>query len=152
MQDSLTREITVKAPKERVYNAIADPKQMTSWFPDAIEEGTLTVGERPFLRFGNFRTRIYVEAANPFDYFAYRWVPGGIANNGDVLEVPHTLVEFFIKEVADGTKVVLKESGFASLPADVAQTSFDMVSDGWSEMMVRLEKKLSKEDGNSSTL
>ncbi|HKX72600.1 MAG TPA: SRPBCC family protein [Candidatus Saccharimonadales bacterium] len=144
MQDSLTREITVKAPKERVYNAIADADQITTWFPDAVEEGTLAVGERPFLRFGNFKTRIYIEAARPFDYFAYRWVPGGIANTGDVLKVPNTLVEFFIEELAEGTKVTLKESGFASLPADVAQQSFDMVSGGWNEMMVRLEEKLNK--------
>lgn len=145
MQDSLTREIVVKADQKRVYNAISDPKQMVSWFPDAVEEDTLEVGAQPFLRFGDFKTRIYIEAANPHDYFAYRWVPGGISNEGDVREVPNTLVEFFIEQTDKGTKVTLKESGFASLPAEVAQQSFDMVSSGWNKMMERLEEKLNND-------
>lgn len=143
MQDVLTKEITVKASKERVYQAIADPTQIVSWFPDAIEGG-LDIGERPIFRFGDLKTQIYVEAATPFDYFAYRWVPGGFAISGDVLTMPNTLVEFFIEEVPQGTKITLKESGFASLPIETAQASFDMVQGGWTGMMKRLEKVLNQ--------
>jgi len=142
MQDSIVKVIIVKAPKKRVYNAIADPKQITKWFPDAVEDGSLEAGQRPFLRFGDFKTRIYVEAANPFDYFAYRWVPGGVAVLGDVLKESNTLVEFFIDETPEGTKVTLKESGFASLPADRAKVAREMMDGGWTGMMERLEKEL----------
>jgi len=31
MQDTITREITVKATKERVYRAITDPVQVVTW-------------------------------------------------------------------------------------------------------------------------
>lgn len=142
MQDIITKEIIVKASKERVYNAIADPRQITTWFPDAVEGATLEVGERPIFHFGDLKTQIYVEAANPFDYFAYRWVPGGAAIIGDVLAVANTLVEFFIEELSEGTKVTLKESGFASLPPEVAKASFEDNSGGWNIMMERLEKVL----------
>lgn len=145
MQDIITKEITVKAPKERVYNAIADPEQITSWFPDAVEDGKFETGERPILRFGDFKTRIYVEAAKPFDYFAYRWVPGGVAMLGDVLTVANTLVEFFVEESPEGTKVTLKESGFASLPAETAKTSLEMMQGGWTSMMGRLEETLNQD-------
>jgi uncharacterized protein YndB with AHSA1/START domain len=145
MQDTITREITVKAPKERVYKAITDPKQIITWFPDTIE-GTLEVGQRPVFTFTEekHQTSIYVEAAEPFEYFAYRWVPGGVGTVGDVLEVPNTLVEFHIEELENGTKVTLKESGFSSLPAEVAEQSFKDNSGGWEYMLSRLEKVMNQ--------
>lgn len=147
MQDTITRDITVKATQERVYKAITDPKQIISWFPDEIEGGSLEVGQRPVFSFKdyNHKTSIYVEAARPFEYFAYRWVPGSTGTIGDVLKVPNTLVEFFIKAVEAGTKVTVKESGFASLPAEIAEKSFTDNSGGWGIMMDRLEKAMDQD-------
>ena len=141
MQDIIQREITVKAQRERVYKAITEPEQIIKWFPDSIEGGSLEVGQRPIFNFnGHGKSQIYVEAAKPFEYFAYRWVPGSGGIVGDVLAVPNTLVEFFIEEAGEGTKVTVKESGFASLPAEVAQKSFEQNSGGWEFMVGRLEK------------
>ncbi|MBC7982018.1 SRPBCC domain-containing protein [Candidatus Parcubacteria bacterium] len=141
MQDIITKEIIVKAKKEKVYAAITDPAQVITWFPDIIEGGTLEAGQRPIFIFTeeNHKSQIYVEAAKPFEYFAYRWVPGAHGMIGDVLTVPNTLVEFFIEDQEEGTKVTVKESGFASLPAEVAQTSFNQNSGGWTYMLGRLE-------------
>ncbi len=145
MKDTIIREITVKAPKERVYKAITDSVEITKWFPNKIE-GTLEVGQRPVMIFTseNHKTSIYVEAAKPFNYFAYRWVPGGAGIVGDVLKVPNTLVEFFIEEIGVETKVTVKESGFASLPAAVAEESFKQNSGGWEYMIGRLEKLMNQ--------
>ena len=141
MQDAIVREITVKAPKEQVYKAMTDPAEITSWFPDAVE-GNMTVGEQPFLIFTEqkHRTRILVEAAKPYSYFAFRWVPGSIGTTEDLHTVPNTLVEFTIEEVGSGTKVTVKESGFADMPAEVAQGSYDQNTGGWTYRMGRLEK------------
>ena len=147
MQDVISREILVKAGKEEVYNAIADPKKIIAWFPEAIESGTLEVGQRPILIFngGKHKSQIYVEAVKPFDYFSYRWVPGGAGILGDVLAVPNTLVEFFIEEQKEGTKITVKESGFSSLAPEVAEESFNQNSGGWEFMINRLEKLLNQE-------
>jgi uncharacterized protein YndB with AHSA1/START domain len=143
MQDVIQREISVKAPKERVYAAITDPEQIIKWFPDAVE-GSLEVGEQPILTFeGHGKSRVYIVDAKPFEYFAYRWVPGNTELVDDVTCVPNTLVEFMIEEVGEQTKVTLKESGFASLSAEVAEEKFNMNSGGWGYMMDRLEKVLS---------
>ncbi len=140
MQDIITREINVKANKERVYKAITDPKEVIKWFPDAIE-GILEVGQQPVFNFGEHgKTQIYVESAKPYEYFAYRWVPGSANYVGDVLAVPNTLVEFRIEEIGEETKVTVKESGFASLQKEVAEKSFNQNSGGWELMMNRLEK------------
>jgi len=149
VQDSIERQITVRAKKERVFNAIADPKQITAWFPDKVE-GTFEVGEQPIICFGeNFQVQLYVVASDPYDYFAYRWVPADEGADtgyvGDVLTQPNTLVEFRLTESAAGTTVTLKESGFASLPEDVAAKLFKGNTDGWKFMIDRLEALMNQE-------
>ncbi len=145
MQDVIEREIIVKAPRERVYKAITDPEQIISWFTDSLEGGTLEVGQSPIFNFkGHGKTQIYVEAAKPVEYFAYRWVPGASGIIGDVLAVPNTLVEFYLEEAGEGTKIKLKESGFASLPPEVAEKSFGENSGGWEFMLNRLEKVMNQ--------
>jgi uncharacterized protein YndB with AHSA1/START domain len=145
MQDVITKEITVKANAERVYKAITDPEQIITWFPNAIE-GTLEVGQQPVLTFeGHGKSSILVVAAEPFTYFAYRWIPGGANIVDDLTAVPTTLIEFRIEDLGEGTKVTLKESGFAALPADVAQKSLDENSGGWDYMINRLEKVMDQE-------
>ena len=70
MQDSIVREITVNALKERVYAAISDPKQIITWFPDSLV-GSLAVGEQTTFDFGVDGTAVaYVQTATPFEYFA----------------------------------------------------------------------------------
>lgn len=139
MQNTIIREITIKAPKEKVYNSITSPEEIIKWFPNKIE-GTLDVSERPILDFGEHgKNQIYVEAAEPYTYFAYRWVPGSNHFLGDVLTQPNTLVEFFLEEVDGSTKVILKESGFEQLPPEVAEKCFKDNSGGWDYMLGRLE-------------
>lgn len=140
MQDKIEREIIINASKERVYAAIADPQHIVTWFPDAIE-GDLKAGERPVFIFeGHGKSQTYIEAMQPYDYFAFRWIPGGSDFIGDVLSVPNTLVEFRIEETDGISKVTMTESGFASLPTDIAETSFKQNDGGWTFMLDRLHK------------
>lgn len=143
MQDQIKREITIQANAERVYGAIADPEQVVLWFPETLE-GSYAVGERPIFGFGDHgRNRIYVEAATPHSYFAYRWVPGANNHLGDVLTVPNTLVEFRIEDLGDGSCTLsLTESGFSSLPAEWMEAALKQNSGGWDFMLGRLRKHL----------
>ena len=149
IQDSIEREIVVRAPKERVYAALTTPEQFVKWFSIGVE-GRLDTGERPTLDFGEYgEFTIYVVAANPHDYFAYRCVPGSIycpqGFKGDVLAHPNTLVEFTLEEVEGGTKVHLKESGISSLPAEVIEQTLTGNSAGWDFMLGRLLGYLNNE-------
>ncbi|MDB5237846.1 MAG: hypothetical protein JWM46_116 [Candidatus Kaiserbacteria bacterium] len=139
-QDVIQKEIIINASPERVYNAITDPEKIVAWFPNAVE-GSIAVGERPVFDFGEHgKNQIYIVDAKPHEYFAYRWVPGSNHFMGDVLTVANTLVEFFITADGAGTKVVLKESGFDSLPADIQEKRMSENTRGWAYMMGRLEK------------
>ena len=149
IQDSIEKEIVVRASKERVYAALTTPDQLVKWFPVGVE-GKLDTGERPVFDFGEYgEFKIYVVAANPYDYFAYRCVPGSVycpqGFLGDVLEEPNTLVEFTLETVAEGTKVHLKESGIASLPAEIIEQTLTGNDAGWDFMINRLEEYLNNE-------
>jgi len=141
MQDMIKREITINATKERIYEAIANPEQVTKWFPETLE-GRYEVGEQPIFGFGEHgKNRICIIAARPYEYFAFRWVPGANHYLGDVLGVPNTLVEFRIEEQAEGScKVTLTESGFAGLPRELMEAAFEQNSGGWDFMLGRLMK------------
>lgn len=148
VQDTIEREITVRAPKERVFKAIIDPAQIVKWFPDAVE-GSFDEGERPIFDFGKYgKYRILIIANRPHDYFAYKWTPGSYylpdGFLGDVLTVPHTFVEFFLNDCPEGTLVKLKESGFASLPAEQIEVSLKDNNEGWDYMMASLAKFLAE--------
>src|SRR5437868_4369470 len=137
-KDSIEKEILINASQETVYEAITNPKRITAWFPSAIE-GTLNAGDSPILDFGEHgKNQIYVEYAKPYEYFAYRWIPGSKHFIGDVLSEPNTLVEFIIQPVENGTKVTLKETGFASLPAEVREQKLAENTGGWDYMLNRL--------------
>jgi uncharacterized protein YndB with AHSA1/START domain len=141
MQNTIHREITIKASKEKIYQAIADPKKVTQWFPSTIE-GAYEVGKQPIFGFGDHgRNQVCIVAAEPDEYFAYRWVPGASHFLGDVTKVPNTLVEFRITAQGDGTcKVSLTESGFANLPKELMEAAFKQNSGGWDFMLGRLVK------------
>jgi uncharacterized protein YndB with AHSA1/START domain len=141
MQDVIKREITIYASKQRIYDAIANPEQVTKWFPTTIE-GIYKVGEQPIFGFGEHgKNQIYITAARPHEYFAYRWVPGANHFLGDVLTVPNTLVEFRIEDNSDGScKVTMTESGFANLPVELMEAAFRQNSGGWEFMLGRLVK------------
>jgi uncharacterized protein YndB with AHSA1/START domain len=143
MQDIIERSIIVKVRPERVYTAISDPTQIITWFPDSVD-GSLVVGEQSTFDFGeDGKAQVAVVGATPFSYFAFRWYTDkGVVEN--VLTAQNTLVEFHIEELADGTKVTVKESGFASLPVEVAEKSFNDNTGGWKYMIGRLEEALSK--------
>lgn len=143
LKDAIEREIIVRAPKERVYKAITDPGQLVKWFPDGVE-GRLEPGERPVFDFSEYgSTSLYIVAAEAPNYFAYRWLPAGVAPGkfrGDVLSKPNTLVEFRLEDAPEGTRVKLRESGFASLPSEFYENAFKENNEGWDYMLARLQK------------
>ena len=141
MQNTIEREIIINATKERIYDAIANPEKVVMWFPETLE-GNYQVGEQPIFGFGDHgRNQVYIVAAQPYSYFAYRWVPGGNHFLGDVRSVATTLVEFHIEEQGDEScKVILKESGFAELPVEMMEGAFKQNSAGWDFMLGRLVK------------
>ena len=146
IQDTIEKEIIVKASKERVYAALTTPEQFVKWFALGVE-GTFETGDRPVLDYGEFgKFKILIVAANPHDFFSYRCAPGSIyCPQGfldDVLEHPSTLVEFTLETIEGGTRIHMKESGIASLPSEYIEKTVTEHGAGWDFMISRLEEYL----------
>jgi uncharacterized protein YndB with AHSA1/START domain len=147
IQDTIEKEIIVRASKETVYEALTIPEQFVKWFAVGVEGRLDAAGERPVLDFGEFgRFKICVIAADPYDYFAYRCVPGSIycpqGFLGDVMKELSTLVEFRLESVDGGTRVRMQESGISLLPGEITEDTLKGNDDGWTFMIGRLEQHL----------
>jgi len=138
-QDTITRDIVIKAPIERVFSALTEAEHLATWFAEGIDGG-LEPGEQSLWDFGNYgRAKVLMVAADRPNYVAYRWVPGGtVTFVGDLTTRPTTLCEFRLEEVDGGTKVSLVESGFLSLPQEEIEASFKDNDSGWEEMLPKL--------------
>jgi uncharacterized protein YndB with AHSA1/START domain len=142
MQNVIKKEIKINAPKQRVYEALTNKEQIVKWFPTAVE-GNIEAGERPIFDFGEYgKNQLYIVATNPYEYFAYKWIPGSSHFLGDVFSKAHTLVEFYIEETDGVSTLTLTESGFSDLPVELAEKALSDNTGGWEYMLGRLEKYL----------
>lgn len=146
MQDKVEKEITIRASRERVFNAIIDPAQIVMWFPDAVE-GKIQEGQQPIFEFEGYgRYSVHVVKIQPHDYFAYRWVQTLDSEGfiGDVLGRANTLVEFHLREEGVATVVKVTETGFAGLPELVGKQKLADNTSGWEYMIRRLQELMEK--------
>jgi uncharacterized protein YndB with AHSA1/START domain len=80
--------------------------------------------------------------------FAFRW-HASKETGGDpslpVTQTSNTLVEFTLEEVAEGTRLTLVHSGFASLPGEAVESYLKLNQKGWNGALTNLERTLQGE-------
>ena len=138
--DCIEREVTIKAPIERVWEALTKAESIGMWFGDgAAADIDLRVGGVMVINHGEHGTYpTLIVAVDPPRAFSYRWAggyPGDLAT-----EVNSTLVEFTLRSTPDGTVLHLVESGFdaLTLPTDrVATGGFESHSKGWTGVIAK---------------
>lgn len=119
MIDAIVEEITIRAPAERVFDALTDPQQRVKWwgfkgrFETKCMESDLRAGGRWMMRGTGMGGRpfvvrgIYQTIERP-RVLAFTWLP-----NWDE-EATETLVRFDLDEHGGVTTVRLTHSEFAS--------------------------------------
>jgi len=111
--DSIEREITIGAPRERVWSLLTSAEHLGSWFGDAGAEIDLRPGGRLELRWEKYGTvRGEVDVVEPPERFAFRWPAD---HEAGFVEGNLTRVEFTLAAAAEGTVLTVVESGFAAL-------------------------------------
>jgi uncharacterized protein YndB with AHSA1/START domain len=132
VQDTVERQLVIPFARQRVWDAITKPEQMSRWFGDKITM-ELKPGSPMYFQWGEgCPVRGRVEAVEPIDRFAYRWVPYADTDHSIPFEeMGTTLVEFTLEETAEGIRLTVLESGFASLPADLREQTAREHAEGW---------------------
>lgn len=123
----------VRAPRERVYDALTRAEQLDAWFTTGAEVDPRPGGEMTWrwVRWGPDEVTAedrgpVVEARRP-ERYVFRWQAG----------LGGTTVEVDFEEHAEGTVVRLREHGYPDTPAGWA--GYGECSTGWGEALTLLK-------------
>ncbi len=142
--DRIEKDIVLRAPRSRVWRAIASADEFSAWFGVALE-GTFTPGAHlsgplTIPGYEQVTMSVTVQQVEPEHLLSYRWHPYAIEPNVDYEGEPTTLVEFHLDEVAGGTRLTVVESGFDAIPLERRAMAFRMNDQGWAEQMTNLAR------------
>src|SRR5487761_583667 len=142
--DRIEKEIVLRAPRTRVWHALADIDQFSAWFGMKLE-GSFAPGARALGQFelpghGNVTVEIAIERMDPESRMSYRWHPYAFEPGVDYSNEPTTLVEFQLEEVAEGTRLTVVESGFDGIPAARRAEALRMNDAGWAGQLENIAR------------
>src|SRR4029434_2810600 len=111
--------VTLKAPRARVWRAIADARQFGEWFRVRLD-GEFTVGATirgrlTYPGYEHLTMEVVVERMEPERVFSYRWHPYAVDPKVDYSPEPMTLVEFTLEDAPCGTRFTIVDSWLARI-------------------------------------
>ena len=157
MTDRIEKKILLRAPRARVWRALADAEEFGQWFgvkfdgpftPGAVQRGVIvptTVdaevakAQQPY---AGMPFEITIDRIEPERLFAFRWHPFAVERGVDYSSEPTTLVVFALEEVANGTMLTVTESGFDRIPSARRAQAFTANEQGWTMVVTLIEKHL----------
>ncbi len=111
---SVRRTIRIAAPVEKVWSAITDPAHISQWFGQTVLDGA-GVGATGTMTFDGYGAiPIRVEEVDELRSITYRWGNDDAAETlPDAVTADNsTVFTFTLDEVADGTQLIVVETGF----------------------------------------
>ncbi|WP_208108645.1 SRPBCC family protein [Cognatilysobacter terrigena] len=143
--DAIERSIIINAPRERVWRALTDTTEFSTWFGASLKGQTFTAGQRvrgPITHCGyeHVNFDVVVERVEPQTVLAYRWHPYPVDPTVDYDAETPTLVTFALSEVPGGTRVTVVESGFDQVPPERRLEAFRMNDRGWAAQLENLAR------------
>jgi uncharacterized protein YndB with AHSA1/START domain len=156
----IEKRIVLRAPRERVWRAISEAEQFGTWFGVAFD-GEFLAGSRITGRLVGTQVdaevaklqqshlglpfEFQIETLEPMSVFAFRWHPHAVDAHADYSAEPMTLVEFRLADVAQGTLLTIKESGFDGIPWQRRASAFTSNEGGWAHQCQLIEKYLGQQ-------
>ena len=141
--DRIEKTIDIKAPIERVWRAVTDHEEFGAWFKVKLD-GPFIAGQpsrghmtNPGYEHVAWRAQIVkIEAPR---LFAFTWHPYAIDPKVDYSDETPTLVEFHLEPIAEGTRLVVTETGFDALPAHRKPDALRMNEGGWAKQVQNIK-------------
>lgn len=145
--DRIERKILLKAPRARVWAALAEAETFGGWFGVALKGQRFVVGQRTqgqvtYPGYEHVVWDVLVERIEPGHLLSFRWHPYAVEPDVDYSAEPTTLVQFELQDMDGGTLLRVVESGFDGIPPERRLKAFRMDSRGWDEQMSNIENYL----------
>ena len=142
--DRIEKRFEVRAPRARVWRAIANAEEFGAWFGMKLEGAFAPPRDHPgpatIPGYDHLTLDMQIEQIEPERYFSYRWHPYAIDPKVDYSAEPTTLVEFHLEEIGDGTAVTIVESGFDRIPLARRAEAYRMNDGGWESQAKNLAR------------
>jgi uncharacterized protein YndB with AHSA1/START domain len=143
--DCIKRQILLKAPRPRVWRALASAEEFGDWFGVNLKglsfaPGRHVRGQIMIPGFEHVVFEIWVERMEPERTFSFRWHPAAVEPGVDYSKEPTTLVEFELEDAEGGTLLTVVESGFDQVPPERRLGAFRMNTEGWEIQIKNIEK------------
>ncbi len=146
--DRIEKKVLLKAPRSRVWRAIADAEEFGAWFRVKLERpfapGATVRGRITYPGYEHVTMEVVVERIEPEQYLSYRWHPNAVDPGADYSSEPTTLVEFHLEEAEGGTLLTIAESGFDRIPLSRRAEAFRANDQGWAEQARNIERHVSR--------
>lgn len=143
MNDRIEKRIELKAPVSRVWRALTDYREFGEWFRVRIDgpfkPGEVSRGQVTYPGYEHLKWEAVVQKMEPERLFSFTWHPAGIDPKRDYSKETPTLVEFKLEMTANGTLLVVTESGFDKVPSDRRLEAFRLNENGWEIQMKNIE-------------
>jgi uncharacterized protein YndB with AHSA1/START domain len=146
--DRIEKNVTLRAPRERVWSALTDAKQFGAWFGVELD-GPFVAGHRVTGRivptqvdpetaklqepYRGLEVEWEIESVEPMRVFSFRWHPFAIERGVDYRSEPTTLVTFELGDATGGTSLKITESGFDQIPLERRAKAFAANEGGWAK-------------------
>jgi uncharacterized protein YndB with AHSA1/START domain/uncharacterized damage-inducible protein DinB len=149
--DRIEKQVTLGAPRARVWRALTDVSQFNDWFGVSLT-GPFTPGAevRGRINIRNYEhvtMTIWIEKMEPERFFSFRWHPYAVEPGVDYSAEPTTLVTFTLDDAGGGTRLTIVESGFDAIPASRRAAAFSMNEKGWAGQAENIKRFLGRERG-----
>lgn len=153
--DEIRKQAVLRAPVERVWQAITDAGKFGEWFGVQFD-GPFAAGRRVTGRITPTKVDREVaklqepHAGKPFEWTVesieperravFRWHPFAIDPAVDYSGEPTTRIEFLLEDVDRGTRLTIVESGFDGIPEARRAQAYAANDGGWAHQLKLIEK------------
>jgi len=146
--DRIEKSILLRAPRARVWRALADAGEFGQWFGvklnGSFAPGARLTGKITHKGYEHCPFEITIERMEPERRLSWRWHPHAIDPKTDYSTEPTTLVVFELAEVADGTLLTVVESGLEGIPLARRGEAYRGNEQGWAAQMKAIETYVSQ--------
>ena len=146
--DRITEKVLLRAPRTRVWHALADSGEFGRWFGvqglGVFTPGATVRGKVTHKGYEHVTWEATIERMEPGRMFSYRWHPYAVDPDVDYSGEPTTLVVFSLEDAPNGTLLTVVETGFDGIPAARRAKAYEMHEQGWAGQMKAISEYLVK--------
>jgi uncharacterized protein YndB with AHSA1/START domain len=136
--DRIERTVTIRRPPEEVWPALTTSEGLSAWFGDQATIDLRPGGAATMTFAGGMTVDMRIERVEKPEVFAYTWQLPDLPAD----DPRRTYVEFTLEPVGGGTLLKVVETGFAQLPVDMRQGTYDSHHEGWVRELAELVEHL----------